>query len=90
MVLGLLAVLASLVAEALGRKGSAVGARRFTAVVPRLSCSVSGGTFLDQGSNPRPLHWWAGHQGSPSFDLLIKGQCIYEKVPDSFSTGVPL
>ena len=26
-------------------------------VMHRLSCSVAGGVFLDQGSNPRTLHW---------------------------------
>ena len=87
---GLLVVPAALAAEAPGHKGSAAGARRFTAVVHRPSCSVSCGAFLDQGSNPCPLHWQAGfyllrYQGSPSFDLLIKGQCIYEKVLDGFS-----
>ena len=35
-----------------------------------LFCSAACGTFLDQGSNPCPLHWQAGsqplhHQGSP-------------------------
>ena len=35
-----------------------------------LSCSASCGIFLDQGSNPCPLHWQADsqplrHQGSP-------------------------
>ena len=45
--------------------------------------------LLGPGVNPCPLHWQAGsyllrHQGSPSFDLLIKGQCIYEKVLESF------
>ena len=40
-------------------------------VVPcRLRCSVACRIFLDQGSNPCPLHWQAdsyplGHQGSP-------------------------
>ena len=38
------------------------------------SCSVAGGIFPDQGSNPRPLHWQADsqplrHQGSPSLDF---------------------
>ena len=38
----------------------------------RLSCSVACGIFLDQGSNPCPLHWQADsqplhHQGSPTF-----------------------
>ena len=35
-----------------------------------LCCSAACGIFLDQGSNPRPLHWQADssplcHQGSP-------------------------
>ena len=35
-----------------------------------LSCSVAHGIFLDQGSNPCPLHWQVDsyllyHQGSP-------------------------
>ena len=39
-------------------------------VAHELSCSAACGTFLDQGSNPCPLHWQAGsqplhHQGSP-------------------------
>ena len=51
---GVLIVLAALVAEALGRKGSAVGVRSFTAVAHRLSCSVSCGAFLDQGSTLVP------------------------------------
>ena len=29
-------------------------------VVNRLSCSVAGGIFLDQGLNPCPLHWQVG------------------------------
>ena len=39
------------------------------------SCSAACGIFLDQGSNPCPLHWQADsqplrHQGSPSAWLL--------------------
>ena len=39
-------------------------------VVPGLSCSEACGIFLDQGSNPCPLHWQAdslplSHKGSP-------------------------
>ena len=57
-------------------------------MVHRLSCSAACGIFLDQGSNPCPLHWQVDsyslyHQGSPSnlselyktvlgFDLLSK------------------
>lgn len=79
-------MLAALVAEALGLKGSVVGARSFTAVVHRLSC-VSCGALLDQGSVLVPCT--AGRflsttsPGKSSFDLLIKGQCIYRKVLDS-------
>ena len=47
----------------------------------RLSCSASCGIFLDQGSNPCPLHWQADsqslcHQGSPrdSFTLQEYGR----------------
>ena len=51
VVLGLLIVVASLVAEQfLGCVGSVV-------VVHGLSCSVAYGIFLDQGANPCPLHW---------------------------------
>ena len=40
-----------------------------------LSCSAAGGIFLDQGSNPFPLHWQADslplrHQGNPLFSLI--------------------
>lgn len=87
---GVLVVLAALVAEAHGAQGARQSERSFTAVVHRLSCCVSCGAFLDQGSNLVPC-WQAGFiyyvtQGSPSFDLLIKGQCIYEKVLDSLLT----
>ena len=52
-VLGLLTVVASLVAEhGLNSPGLAVGAHR-------LSCSVAGGILPDQGSNPCPVHWQA-------------------------------
>ena len=41
-------------------------------VVHGLSCSTACGIFLDQGSNPCPLHWQADsqplrHQGSPPY-----------------------
>ena len=44
-------------------------------VMNRLSCSVAGGIFLDQGLNPCPLHWQADfyplhHQGSPTVLFL--------------------
>ena len=54
---------------------SAVAARRLqntgsVVVAPRLSFSEAYGFFLDQGSNPGPLHWQVDsyplhHQGSP-------------------------
>ena len=42
-------------------------------VAHRLSCPVACGIFLEQGSNPCPLHWQADakpldHQGSPLFN----------------------
>ena len=43
------------------------------AVVPRLCCSKACGIFLDQGSNPCPLHWqailihWATRESWDSF-----------------------
>ena len=42
-----------------------------------LSCSTTCGIFLDQGSNPCPLHWQADslplrHQGSPTLCILKK------------------
>ena len=45
------------------------------------SCSAACGIFLDQGSNPRSLHWQADsqplrHQGSPRFRLLIGVLCL--------------
>ena len=50
---GLLTAVASLVAEhRLYSEGSVV-------VVHGLSCSAARGIFLDQGSNPCPLHWQA-------------------------------
>ena len=41
------------------------------------SCSAACGIFLNQGSNPCPLHWQADsqplcHQGSPAKAILIK------------------
>ena len=45
-------------------------------VVQGLSCSAACGLFLDQGTNPRPLHWQVDsyplhHQGSPSKSINI-------------------
>ena len=44
-------------------------------VAHRSSCSAACGIFLDQGSNPCPLHWQADsqplrHQGSPADGFL--------------------
>ena len=44
-------------------------------VVQGFSCSMACGIFLDQGSNPCPLHWQMDsnplyHQGSPILHLL--------------------
>ena len=62
-------------ARALGTRASVVVAHRLQSagsvvVAHGLSCSVACGIFLDQGSNPCPLHWQADsqplhHQGSP-------------------------
>ena len=71
VVLGLLNAVASHCGQrALGCTGSVT-------VVHRLSCSAAYGNFLDQGSNPRPLHWHRDsqpldHQGSPKYKLLEK------------------
>ena len=45
-------------ARALGHKG-------FLAVAPGLSCPEASGVFLDQVSNPCPLHWQAGSTIAP-------------------------
>ena len=55
----------------------ALGCTGSVTVVHRLSCSAANGNFLDQGSNPRPLHWHRDsqpldHQGSPKYKLLEK------------------
>ena len=34
-------------------------AQASAAVGPSLSCSMAGGIFSDQGSNPGPLNWWS-------------------------------
>ena len=89
VVRGLLIVVASLVAEhrlqacrlqQLWHAGSVVVARGLwsagsAVVVHELSCSAARGIFLDQGSNPCPLHWQADssplrHQGSPVHRIL--------------------
>ena len=45
------------------------------------SCSAACGIFLDQGSNPCPLHWQADsqplcHQGSPCLATLILSRIL--------------
>ena len=71
-----LVAVASLGAQALGSRASAVAAHwpwamgASIAVAHGLSRSTARGIFLDQGSNPCPLHWQADsyplhHQGSP-------------------------
>ena len=71
VVLGLLNAVASHCGQrALGCTGSVT-------VVHRLSRSAAYGNFLDQGSNPRPLHWHRDsqpldHQGSPKYKRLEK------------------
>ena len=63
----LLVAVASLVSKHWLQELQHVGS---TDVAHRLSCSVAGGIFSDQGSNPCLLHWQAGslplsHQGRP-------------------------
>ena len=46
-------------------------------VVPRLDCPKACGLFLDQGSNPCPLHWQVDsqpldHQGCPFVCVFLK------------------
>ena len=65
----LLVVAASLVDHGLSSAGSVV-------VACGLSCSEACGIFLDQGSNPCPLHWQADsylldHQGNSTFSFLL-------------------
>ena len=50
-VLGLLITVASLVSRGSRMQGASV------VVVHGFSSFVAGGIFLDQGSNPCPLHW---------------------------------
>ena len=57
-------------ARALGAWAQALGARASAVVVHGFRCSPACGTFLDQGSNPCPLHLQVdsqllSHQGSP-------------------------
>ena len=58
------------------------GSRRAGSVVVAHgpSCSAACGIFLDQGSNPCPLHWQADsqplrHQGSPCRIFFMTGGC---------------
>ena len=65
-----------------------------------LSCSTACGIFLDQGSNPRPLHWQADsqplrHQGSPPggalhilFRLLLESHALCPVGPLSEAANV--
>ena len=69
--------------------GSAVAVHRLqntgsVVVVPKLSCSLARGIFLDQGPNPRPLHWQEDsyplhHQEGPLTVVLI---CILLMLSD--------
>ena len=79
---GLLIAVASLVAELrLQARGlNSCGLRalhcRLSNVVQGLSCPAACGIFLDQGSNPCPLHWQADsyplyHQVSPRCPLSM-------------------
>ena len=70
--LGLLTAVASLVEHRLssGAVGSGSGSGE------RVSCSMAHGIFLDQESNPCPLHWQADsypphHQRSPLLAYII-------------------
>ena len=67
---GPLIIAASLVADTGSRRAGSV------AVAHGPSCSAACGIFLDQGSNPCPLHWQADsqplrHQGSPIIIIII-------------------
>ena len=53
-----------------------------SAVVHGLSCPMVSGIFLDQGSNPCPLHWQVNslpldHQGSPEY--VFKRRELFQK-----------
>ena len=50
-------------------------------VAPRFRCPMAHGIFLDQGSNPSPLHWQVdsqplSHQGSPSLPYFNGGTAL--------------
>ena len=54
----------------------------------RLICSVACGIFLDQGSNPCPLHWpggffTTGPPGKPGFFLMYRVHMIQGELTDS-------
>jgi len=54
----------------------------------RLICSVARGIFLDQGSNPCPLHWpgglfTTGPPGKPGFFLMYRVHMIQGELTDS-------
>ena len=67
-------------AQPLGAWASVVAARRLSSMVHGLRCSATCGIFLDQGSNPCPLHWQVDsyplyHQGNPwqpRFQLQVR------------------
>ena len=75
-------------AWALGTWASVVVARRLQSTVSVvvahwLSCSTACGIFLDQGSNPCPLHWQVDslhHKGSPIFYAFILTNIFYPKL----------
>ena len=55
----------------------------------RLICSVACGIFLDQGSNPCPLHWpggffTTGPPGKPGFFLMYRVHMIQGELTDSW------
>ena len=58
-----------------------------------LSCSAACGIFLDQGSNPCPLHWQVDsqplrHQGSPYVRvLMVKSSSAGSLLPTGWLTG---
>ena len=70
---------------------SSCGAWASVVVAHGLSCSVTCGVFLDQGSNPCPLHWQVDsqplcHQGSPTA-LVLKKLNRYKYVEHAFSVA---
>ena len=73
-----------------GMRASVVVARGLwtagsVAMALRLSCSVTCGIFLDQRSNPCPLHWQVdsqplSHQGGPELHILIHPKGLKKKL----------